>query len=368
MSKKKEFVTNIGNYLASKGGMTHLSKPDVKRVRRRMRTFFIDIKEDEEEFNDILLTLRCSDLSDHIDRTERGQIRRTRANRRGVWDIQGKEGGVGLTITAIVEGYYFCYFLSREMSDPSLKMSGSTAFEIFNRKCREVGINLKDYAVENGKEINSKIPSPKIWMRFCMREDEAGLKNCHHIDFHNSYPAGLCNTHPEFRPVVEPLYENRKTHPQNKSVLNNTIGYMHSDNIDWKYAQLACDAITDNNNRIDELSKRLSESGRFILGYNTDGIWYQGEIYHGEGEGKELGQWENDHINCIFRSKSNGAYEYIEDGQYYPVLRGKTNYDEIKPRTDWSWGDIYKKDLTVKLHKLTPFGIISKEVPLDEAQ
>ena len=112
---KKEFVTSIGNYLASKGGMVHLSKPD--RARLRKKTYIIDDEEDRKEWNDILLTLRCSDLSPHIDRTERGQIRRTRANKRGVWDLTGKEGGVGFTITAIVEGYYFCYFFNIYYAD-----------------------------------------------------------------------------------------------------------------------------------------------------------------------------------------------------------------------------------------------------------
>ena len=364
--KPEEFITNIAKYLASKGGMVHLSKPDRSRLRKKV--FLIDDEKEREEWNDILLTLRCSDLTPSIDRTEKGQIRNTRANKRGVWDLTGKEGGVGMLITAIVEGYYFSYFLTREMADPTLKMSGHTAYVIFKKKCKEEGINLDDYKIDNGKEVNNTIPKPKIWMKYIMTEKDEGIPNCHHIDFHNSYPAGLCNIHPEFRPVVEYFYNGRKEHPQNKSVLNNTIGFMHSDNISWSYAHLAKDAITDNNNRIDALAARLIESGREILGFNTDGIWYCGEIYHGEGEGKHLGEWENDHVNCIFRSKSDGAYEFIENDKYYPVLRGKTNFDEIKPRTDWSWGDIFNNDLKIKVHKMTKYGVLSKEVSLDEAQ
>ena len=110
----------------------------------------------------------------------------------------------------------------------------------------------------------------------------------------------------------------------------------------YKYAHLSRDAITDNNNRIIKLSDELSSQGRVILSYNTDGIWYQGEIYHGNGEGHDLGQWENDHINCQFRMKSDGSYEFIENGKYYPVVRGYTRLDRIKPRTEWVWGDIYQ--------------------------
>ena len=86
----------------------------------------------------------------------------------------------------------------------------------------------------------------------------------------------------------------------------------------------------------------MRNSGRIVISYNTDGVWYDGEIYHGEGEGPNLGQWSNDHVNCMFRAKSAGAYEFIEDGKYYPVVRGQTTLDAIKPRSSWEWGDIYK--------------------------
>ena len=32
-----------------------------------------------------------------------------------------------------------------------------------------------------------------------------------------------------------------------------------------------------------------------------------------------------------------GSYEFIEDGIYYPVIRGIPN----ETKTDWKWGDIY---------------------------
>jgi hypothetical protein len=86
----------------------------------------------------------------------------------------------------------------------------------------------------------------------------------------------------------------------------------------------------------------LRQAGRQILAYNTDGIWYAGEEYHGEGEGPELGQWGHDHRNCKIRFKSAGAYEFIEDGKYYPVIRGLTLLDKVKDRdTEWQWGDIF---------------------------
>ena len=50
-------------------------------------------------------------------------------------------------------------------------------------------------------------------------ENHPGLTNVHHIDFHNSYPAGLVNTHPEFKDVITFLY--------NKLVVENILKIFH---------------------------------------------------------------------------------------------------------------------------------------------
>ena len=103
------------------------------------------------------------------------------------------------------------------------------------------------------------------------------------------------------------------------------------------WSPLSKDAIEDNNIRLLNVATKVNESGRKVLLFNTDGFWYQGEIFHDEGEGEDIGQWHNDHINCRFRAKSDGAYEFIEDGDYYPVIRGIPN----ESKGDWEWGDIY---------------------------
>jgi hypothetical protein len=106
-----------------------------------------------------------------------------------------------------------------------------------------------------------------------------------------------------------------------------------------KWAHLSKDAISDNNKRVLNLVERLEKAGRTVLLLNTDGIWYDGPVYHGEGEGSGLGEWSNDHIHCQFRMAGAGAYEYIEDGVYHPVIRGIPN----TTKTKWEWGDIYKE-------------------------
>ena len=330
-------ITEMGKFLESMGGGVQQPKPDKLRTDPRIFEFN---DADIEIFNSIYKKLNNSQLRT-LERTPKGTIRKnSKVNRMGAWDIKVSNGGA--IIVARIEGWTFSYVVGRVGKDGK-RMGGTKSFDIFKKKCEEQGIYLDDYAIENGEEVKKTIESPKIYMKEDMKEDHPGISNCHHIDFHNSYPAGLCNTHPEFRAVIEPLYEERKIKPENKAVLNCTIGYMQSiECCGAKWAHLSKDAIADNNRRIEDVARRLEESGREILGYNTDGIWYHGDIYHGEGEGKHLGEWENDHVNCCFRNKSNGCYEFMEEGQYHPVVRGLTKLDRIKKREDWMWGDIYK--------------------------
>ena len=247
-----------------------------------------------------------------------------------------------------------------EDSDTGKKISGKKAFIMFKKYCADYNINLDDYAVDNGLDIKGEIESPLICMANAGQKDRI-WNNVNHVDFHNSYPAGLVNTHPEFHDVIKMCYDKRKEKDKMyKAVLNLSIGFMQSKWCGYKYATLSRDAINDNNKRIKELAQRLTDAGNIILAYNTDGIWYKGDVYHGEGEGKDLGQWENDHVNCTFRMKSDGAYEFIEDGKYHPVVRGYTRLDRIKDRSNWEWGDIYQAE--IETYSITEEGIIYKEV------
>jgi hypothetical protein len=224
-------------------------------------------------------------------------------------------------------------------------IKGRQAFMTFKKMLKnEYNIDINDYAIENGAEIKKEIEKPLIQMEKNIYKDKV-LTNVHHIDFHNSYPAGLVNTHPEFGPLVEKLYKLRQENEIYKAILNLTIGYFQSIQCcGAKWAHLTRDAIKNNNDRIRDLANRLRKSGRVIISYNTDGIWYMGDIYHGKGEGENLGEWHNDHVNTKFRARTAGAYEFIEDGKYNVVLRGKCQLDKYKPRDQWTWGDIYHED------------------------
>lgn len=250
------------------------------------------------------------------------------------YDMRRLKSGIEITLL-VVEGMCRVQFRSKLEG-----ASGSQAFIKFREICSQYGINLDKYKIKNGEEIKKEIQKPLI----CLAEalEDTVYEHCHHIDFHSSYTAGLANTHPEFREPLEYIYRERKNHPEYKLILNASIGYMQSIGCcNAKWAHLSRDAIADNNARVQNMAERLFRSGRSVLCFNTDGIWYAGKIYHGTGEGDNLGQWSNDHVDCTVRFKSAGAYEYIEKGIYCPVIRGKTKLDLIKPRTEWSWGDIY---------------------------
>lgn len=309
----------------------------------------------EKLFNEIYCYLRNTDLNTII-RTRSGAIAknlRAFTNNNYAWDLQ--KCSIGVMLTIILGGYIYVIKFGNYKTKNEPEIYPNQAFAKFSDKCLEHGIDIDNYKISNGSEVKKTIESPMITMLEHHDENHPGLTNVHHIDFHNSYPAGLANTHPEFRPVIEHFYnlrDSKDEHISNmyKAVLNYTIGWMQSNKSNRKaeWAHLSRDAIADNNRRMEKVACMLEFTGRKIIGFNTDGIWYQGEIYHGPGEGKRLGEWENDYINCLFRAKSDGAYEFIgtktknNETKYVPVIRGQTTLEASKDREDWVWGDIYK--------------------------
>lgn len=354
-------VTELGKYLEEIGGGVKQIKAD--RFKTEPIRFDFD-EEGVEKFNAIYQHLKSLNLRKLVRGTSGTILKSCKQNNYGAWDVNVHS--TGATITVRVEGFTYAYNIGHISKDVG-GLRGHQAFRLFKDKCFEHGIDLDKYKIDNGAEVKKTIPSPLIKMNQYMTIDDEPLDSCYHIDFHNSYPAGLCNTHPEFRPVIEPIYLNRKVKPENKAILNYSIGFMQSLNplVKGAWAHLSKDAITDNNKRITELSEQLEKSGRKILGYNTDGIWYQGEIYHAFGEGSALGEWENDHCNCLFRSKSDGAYEFIEDGKYHPVVRGATRLDSIMDRENWKWGDIYTaSEFTILYRWDDEVGYVKEEIEL----
>lgn len=304
-------------------------------------------------FNKFYFALKDDELPHKIVRTPSGGISIKHGNfKLPCYDIipqytaKNKFKGIEITVLSI-SGMCRIQFSSK----PENGLSGTQAFRKFVQICKKFDIDIENYAVDyqTGKAAKEQIEKPLIKLqRPSVRNGT--YRNVHHIDYNSSFPSGLINTHPEFKPAIEYIYEQhvraKKNHTMDlaKSILNNSIGYMQSPCTKYAYTLLARDAINDNHDRIVKLAETLTKAHRVILAYNTDGIWYAGDIYHNKDEGECLGQWKNDHVNCTFRAKSDGAYEFIEDGIYHPVVRGRTIYDTIKPRTEWQWGDIYRSD------------------------
>lgn len=333
-------------------------------------TTFSATMEGARLFNEIYLFLNKQDLGE-IKRTKSGGICiKADAFRGNCWDIRSSKACVEITV---IHGGMWRFQFRSKMDDGKKHLYGSQAFSIFKKECIKNGINLEDYMIskEEGLAVKETIAKPLIALdRTVFPEKKLTYERAYHIDFHNSYPAGLVNTHEEFRPVIEKFYKGRKEHEEYKDVLNLSIGFMQrKDNPVW--AHLSKDAIEDNVKRVKALAQELKKNHYRILSYNTDGIWYQDMYslgaYHGEGEGEGLGEWHNDHKNCKIRYKSKGSYEYMEDGKYTAVVRGCTKLDSIKDRKDWSWGDIFKTDaVPFRYAFVKDQGIIVIEEELEE--
>ena len=302
--------------------------------------FKID-KEGAEKFNKIYLWLKEQNLY-QIERTASGGIKSGPHRKRPAWDV--KKSKSCIEITVLMDGSAWRLQFRSELKEG---MSGRKAFTLFKRILIKKGIDLESYAIDNGKEVKEQIEKPLISVKrkiFCDRTFE----KVNHIDFHSSYAGGLANTHPEFREVLNELYQKRDEKKEYKNILNFSIGFMQSiSGCNARWAHLSRDAIKDNNNRVKKLAETLEKKGRMVLSFNTDGIWYKGPVYHGEGEGDGLGEWHNDHVNCKFRAKSSGSYEFIENKKYYPVIRGISNIS----KKGWKWGDIYSKKAELVLFR-----------------
>lgn len=272
------------------------------------------------------------------------------------YDVKQKKSVVEITLCNLKETNEFrSYRIQwrinnyKDAENNEQLITGKQSFNIFKKHCNKYGINLDDYIVskEEGIELNKQIHAPDIRLMNPWLKD-AVFTNANHLDFHKFYMMGLMKSHPEFEPVIKELNAIAKLDKKYKTVLAATIGYMHSECCNYKYTKLAKDAINRAYEDYYNVMEILKKSNT-IIATNTDGIWYTGKVFHGLLESDEIGGWSNDHVNCKIRFKSAGSYEFIEDGKYYPVVRGRTVLDKYKDRSEWQWGDIYLKDAKIQV-------------------
>lgn len=232
---------------------------------------------------------------------------------------------------------------------------GKKSFMCISDELKKDGVNLRSYKIDNGFDVKKTIPKAMISKSDALKVDET-YHHVHHLDLNSAYAAGISEAHPEMKRTYERLYKKRIESDEAKrfikSVFTNSTGFFQSTYINACYANLAKDAITWTRKRILELSSKLIKKGYTPLLYNTDGIWYakfekgkeiESEPYVDENCGLDLGQYKNDHINCQFRCKSVGAYEFIEKGIYRSVVRGVNKEIQAK----WNWGGIYSEEANI---------------------
>lgn len=256
---------------------------------------------------------------------------------------------------------YYKFQIGYTKAKDDAKGKGRNAFLTYKSELAKNGVDLETYALQGEKEenleIKKTIENPPIK---CLVPFRLTLYNAHHIDLNSSFQAGISKAYPEFKPTIESIYAKRKENPVYKDILNMTQGFMQSELLQYRFCHISKAGIDWNNKRIRELAEKLESSGRRILSFNTDGIWYQGDIYHDEDEGTALGQWKNDHVNCKIRYKSHGCYEFVENEVYKPVFRGESSYERIKPKEEWVWGDIFMGDV-IKFSFVEGVGIIKHD-------
>lgn len=268
-----------------------------------------------------------------------------------------KRTSIELTILCL-EGQF--RFIIGSAKDDMTGVTGQDAYNRFCYVCRKFGINIEDLAIDNGKEVKATIPSPKIDTAPIVKlgglsGQSMDIPNCHHIDINSAFMAVIAHYYPVLQPAIEYIYDKRKDDKTGmyKAILTHAYGYFQSQwcrlkGHGYALAHLSKAAITGTNFILENLAKELEDAGRNVLLYNTDGLWYEGDIYHNESEGKELGQWKHDYTDCVLNIKSKGAYQFAgtetKTGNtiFKPVLRGLSSYESIVPRNEWKWNDIYK--------------------------
>lgn len=299
------------------------------------------------EFNELCQFWKHKELTNElvygIIRTPSGGI--STKNKFPAYDVTVDGVGCELLVVAEIDNnpaIYRVQYRTQIKTVNNVRMFGTIAFNRFAAELKRDGIDITSYYIDNGIEIKKEIEKPLIGLTNQSFKDRI-FTNVHHLDIRSSYPSGMAECCPEWKPTIERLYSGREEHPEYKEILNLSCGYFQSvKNFGAKLAHISKYAIKRNNERIQKMSKWLTDTNRVVIAYNTDGIWFYGESTNLNSH--KLGDFNQDHTNCKIRFKSNGSYEYIENGVYHPVVRGKTKLDEIKDRTSWNWGDIYCKD------------------------
>lgn len=254
-----------------------------------------------------------------------------------------------------------CYrFLLQNKKQKGNEIPGQQACRSIYNWADQYGIDMNKYALSDkneGLSVKNEIEKPHIQVLQKLMLNKR-LKNVYHMDFKSSYASRICEAYPELKPMYEDIFNHRKeNNGYYKHVLTNSIGCWQSaycvdyntrhKTVPYQFANLSKIAINGTRAKIEKKIYRLKLKGMVPLLTNTDGIWYYSNHgpYHDSEEGDQLGNWQNDHVDCEFLMTSEGRYQYVEDGVCHTVVRGLCNLDASEPDRDkWQFGDILKID------------------------
>lgn len=248
-------------------------------------------------------------------------------------------------------------FLLQNKKQKGNEIPGQQACRSIYNYADKYGIDLNKYVAEDGLAEKKLIERPhiEVLQRLMLGKK---INHVYHIDFRSSYASRICEAYPELKPMYEDIFNHRKeNNGYYKHVLTNSIGCWQSPycvdyntrhkTVPYQFSNLSKVAINGTREKIEKMIVALKKKGMVPLLTNTDGIWYYSEEgpYHDKNEGDQLGNWQNDHIDCLFLMTSEGRYQYMEDGVCHTVVRGLCNLDAMQPdRDQWQFGDILKID------------------------
>lgn len=339
-----------------------------------------------EEFNNVYLYFKSREdkhlIKYGFKRTKSGGISITNPrNFLNCYEVTVSNLGVELMVYTIADNnkplifrlQYRTNTFKNEHTGEEKSFSGAHAFNIFNKICKSRGLDISDLFIDRDKvdEVKKSIKSPLLG---CYKESfrNRTFEHVYHIDLNSAYPAGMAKAEPRLAPIIQELYDKRKDIPEYKIVLNaGMFGYFQSTKpgnlVHGQLAHLSKAGMDYCRDMLFKVTKFLEDKGFVIIYYNTDGVWFLSPETQSSHDiiqrfnSHLLGQFKLDHSNCRFRAKDNGTYEYIEDGKYYPVAKGRRKLDKVKPRSQWTWGDIYNNDTVIQYTFNKDKGIIEYE-------
>lgn len=287
--------------------------------------------------------------------TYSGQLSKTNFNY-GVWYILNNQFFKLFVSCIDAEDIPCAYQLRFRINDTDFgrEISGRDSFQRFRAELKRDGVDIENFAISNGKELKSAIDFGNPVIQFNESIKDKVIDNVHHVDMASAYMYFAGIYHPEWEKTIRRIYDLRKSDSIYKHILTHACGFFQSqycilNGHGYALADVASFAIRNTAIAVKKMAKELTNYGFKILAFNTDGVWFHGDLkllpqetFEKFTQKKEIGKFSIDHKNCTIRFKSVGAYEYMENGKYTPVVRGLTRYDRAGlARDNWKWGYIY---------------------------